>query len=130
MFLYPLTFCFYQKGAAIMDCIFCKIVSGEIPSAKVYEDDRILCYKDINPQAPVHVIVIPKEHITGAAAITDQNAEIVAYIFSKIPGIAKTLGIFDSGFRVITNSGADACQSVPHLHFHVLGGKKLADKMA
>jgi histidine triad (HIT) family protein len=113
-----------------MDCLFCKIVAGEIPSTKVYEDDKILAYKDIAPQAPVHVLVIPKEHISGAAAITAENAEIVSYIFAKIPEIAKTLGVYESGFRIVTNSGADACQSVFHLHFHILGGKQLSGVMA
>jgi histidine triad (HIT) family protein len=113
-----------------MDCIFCKIIAGEIPSAKVYEDDKILAYKDINPQAPVHLLVIPKEHISGMSAITPENAEIVAYIFAKIPEIAKTAGILESGFRVVSNCGKDACQTVFHLHFHILGGKQMSGEMA
>jgi histidine triad (HIT) family protein len=113
-----------------MDCIFCKIIEGEIPSTKVYEDDKILAYKDINPQAPVHLLVIPKEHISGMSAITAENASIVAYIFSKIPEIAKTAGILESGFRVVSNCGKDACQTVFHLHFHILGGKQLSGEMA
>jgi histidine triad (HIT) family protein len=114
----------------IMDCIFCKIISGEIPSTKVFEDDKILAYKDINPQAPVHLLVIPKEHISGMSAITTENADIVAYIFAKIPEIAKDAGIADSGFRVVSNCGKDACQTVFHLHFHILGGKQMSGEMA
>lgn len=111
------------------DCIFCKIIKGDIPSSKVYEDDKILCFKDIAPMAPVHLLVIPKEHIQSAEFITDDNADVVAYIFSKIPVIAKQVGISESGYRVITNHGKDARQSVPHLHFHILAGKELPDNM-
>ena len=111
------------------DCIFCKIIKGDIPSSKVYEDDKILCFKDIAPMAPVHLLVIPKEHIQSADFITDDNAGVVAYIFSKIPVIAKQVGISESGYRVITNHGKDARQSVPHLHFHILAGKELPDNM-
>ncbi len=111
------------------DCIFCKIIKGDIPSSKVYEDDKILCFKDIAPMAPVHLLVIPKEHIQSADFITDDNADVVAYIFSKIPVIAKQVGISESGYRVITNHGKDARQSVPHLHFHILAGKELPDNM-
>ena len=112
-----------------MDCIFCMIVDGKIPSSKVYEDEKILAFNDINPQAPVHIIVIPKARIESADGINDTNAEVVAHIFSKIPTIAKDAGLVN-GYRVITNCGADACQSVKHLHFHILGGAQLADKMA
>ena len=108
-----------------MDCIFCKIAAGEIPSNKVYEDEQIVAFYDIEPKAPVHVLVIPKQHITGAAAITEDNAAVVAHVFATIPQIAKTLGITD--FRVVTNNGADAGQTVHHLHFHILGGGKLGD---
>ena len=111
------------------DCIFCKIIKGDIPSSKVYEDDKILCFKDIAPMAPVHLLVIPKEHIQSAEFITDDNADVVAYIFSKIPVIAKQVGISESGYRVIKNHGKDARQSVPHLHFHILAGKELPDNM-
>ena len=111
------------------DCIFCKIIKGDIPSSKIYEDDKILCFKDIAPMAPVHLLVIPKEHIQSAEFITDDNADVVAYIFSKIPVIAKQVGISESGYRVITNHGKDARQSVPHLHFHILAGKELPDNM-
>jgi histidine triad (HIT) family protein len=112
-----------------MDCLFCKIVAGQIPSTKVYEDDKIVAFKDIEPQAPVHVLVIPKEHIAGMAAVTEKNAEILATMLIKIPEIAKSLGIFESGFRVVSNSGEDARQTVPHLHFHILGGTRLSGKM-
>ena len=111
------------------NCLFCKIASGDIPSSQVYEDEKILAFRDINPQAPVHVLVIPKTHIAGADDITAENSGIVSYIFEKIPAIAKSAGI-TNGYRIISNCGPDACQSVPHLHFHILGGAQLADKMA
>ena len=112
-----------------MDCIFCMIKDGKIPSAKVYEDDSIYAFKDINPQAPVHVLVVPKAHIASVDAINAENAGVVAHIFSKIPEIAKSLGL-SGGYRVISNVGEDGCQSVKHLHFHVVGGKKLSETMA
>ena len=112
-----------------MDCIFCMIIDGKIPSSKVYEDDKILAFNDINPQAPVHIIVIPKAHIESANAVNEGNAGVVAHIFACIPEIAKKAGL-ENGYRVITNCGPDACQSVKHLHFHVIGGAQLADKMA
>lgn len=106
-----------------MDCLFCKIVAGEIPSAKVYEDDLILAFKDIAPAAPVHVLFIPKNHLAGVRDITADNADVVAHIFSVIPQVAKELGITD--YRVVSNNGPDACQSVQHLHFHLLGGTQM-----
>ncbi len=112
-----------------MDCIFCKIANGDIPSNKVYEDDHILAFYDIAPQAPVHVLVIPKVHIASADEIDGENLDIVARIFSSIPVIAKKAGL-TNGYRVITNVGEDGCQSVKHLHFHILGGKKLPEEMA
>jgi histidine triad (HIT) family protein len=112
-----------------MDCIFCGIISGEIPSKIVYEDDDILAFYDIKLQAPVHVLVIPKKHISGMDEITSENAEILSKIFVKIPEIAKKIGIDKSGFRVVSNCGEDACQTVKHLHFHILGGTKLSEKM-
>lgn len=111
------------------NCLFCKIAAGEIPSAKLYEDDRILAFRDIQPQAPVHVLVIPKAHLASVNEISQINSGIVAYIFENIPKIAKLAGL-SNGYRVISNCGDDACQSVQHLHFHILGGKKLADRMA
>ena len=111
-----------------MDCIFCAIIKGEIPSKKVYEDEVCYAFADINPQAPTHVLVVPKCHITSADEINSENKEIVAHIFSKIPEIAKAEGL-SSGYRIITNVGEDGCQSVKHIHFHVLGGKKLSENM-
>ena len=106
-----------------MDCIFCKIASGEIPSNKVYEDDQILAFKDLNPQAPVHVLVIPKHHIRWAYDITPENSAVVAHIFEKLPKIAKLCGV-EGGFRLVNNCGEDAGQSVPHLHFHLMAGRE------
>ena len=105
------------------------IKDGVIPSSKVYEDESIFAFNDINPQAPVHVLVIPKEHICCADAINEDNSAVVARIFEKIPEIAKKAGI-TNGYRVVTNCGEDGCQSVKHLHFHILGGKKLSENMA
>ncbi len=111
-----------------MDCIFCKIVAGDIPSTKVYEDESILAFRDINPEAPVHVIVIPKEHISSANEITEVNSPVVAHIFETIPKIAAAENLSD-GYRIITNIGENGGQSVHHLHFHLLGGKKLTLKL-
>ena len=108
-----------------MDCLFCKIVSGDIPSTKVYEDDKVLAFKDINPLAPVHILVIPKEHIDSVAAVTVENSAVIAHIFEVIAKIAKEQGIDKDGFRVVSNCGENGCQSVKHLHFHILGGRKL-----
>lgn len=110
-------------------CIFCKIISGEIPSSKVYEDDKIYAFRDVNPQAPVHVLVIPKEHIESANDIDASNSEIIGAIFEKIPEIARICGL-TGGYRIISNCGEDACQTVKHLHFHIVGGKKLPESMA
>ena len=110
-------------------CIFCEIIAGNIPSAKVYEDEQVYAFRDINPQAPVHVLVVPKQHIPSADAINADNAAVVASIFAAIPKIAAQEGL-TNGYRVITNCGEDGCQSVQHLHFHLLGGKKLSEEMA
>ncbi len=112
-----------------MDCLFCKIISGDIPSSKVYEDENIYAFYDINPQAPVHVLVIPKQHICCIDKISEENSAVVAKIFEKIPEIAKSCGI-TNGYRVVSNCGDDACQTVKHLHFHILGGRKLGETMA
>jgi len=112
-----------------MDCLFCKIIAGDIPSQKVYEDEYMYAFKDINPQAPVHVLVIPKTHIPSLDGISAENSGIVAKIFEKIPHIAKELGL-ENGYRLISNCGDDACQSVKHLHFHIIGGAKLSEQMA
>ena len=106
------------------DCLFCKIINGEIPSKKLYEDEKILAFYDISPIAPVHFLVIPKQHIASVDAIDADNSAIVAYIFQKLGELAKLAGI-DNGYRVISNCGADAGQTVQHLHFHVLGGKEM-----
>ena len=112
-----------------MDCLFCKIVAGEIPSNKVYEDDTILAFRDIQPQAPTHILVIPKTHISGVDGVTAENSGVVAHIFATIPQIAKAEGLVN-GYRVVSNCGHDAGQTVPHLHFHILGGKALSLEMA
>ena len=112
-----------------MDCIFCKIIAGEIPSAKVYENEYVYAFKDINPMAPVHVLVVPKEHICCADAVNTDNSVYVAKIFEAIPEIAKEMGL-TNGYRIINNCGEDGCQSVKHLHFHILGGKKLPETLA
>lgn len=111
-----------------MDCLFCKIIAGEIPSAKVYEDEHVYAFRDINPQAPIHVLIVPKEHIAAADEITAANSTAVAAVFAAIPKIAAAEGL-SNGYRVITNVGEDGCQSVRHLHFHLLGGRKLPESM-
>lgn len=111
-----------------MDCLFCKIINGEIPSAKVYEDEYVYAFRDIAPQAPVHVLVIPKVHIASADAVTADNSVYVSKVFEAIPKIAAAEKLAN-GYRVITNIGSDGCQSVKHLHFHLLGGKQLSEKM-
>ena len=105
-------------------CIFCKIVAGEIPSSKVYEDDKILAFNDIEPQAPVHIIIIPKEHIPSANAINESNADVIAHIFKVIPEIAKEAGIAENGYRIVNNCGKDGGQTVEHIHFHLTGGRE------
>jgi len=109
-----------------MDCIFCKIVEGSIPSRKVYEDDEVLAFHDIQPQAPVHLLVIPKKHITSLAAASQEDAQLLGRVMLACQRVAKEAGIEDSGYRVVTNIGADAGQVVFHIHLHVLGGAKLA----
>ena len=109
-------------------CVFCEIINGNIPSTKVYEDDMMVAFKDLNPVAPVHFLCVPKEHIESANALNADNADIVAYIFTKIPEIAKTLGL-EKGYRVVNNCGPDAGQTVFHIHFHLMGGDVLG-KMA
>ena len=111
------------------NCLFCKIINGEIPSSKVYEDDKCYAFKDINPQAPVHILVVPKAHIASVDEITADNSIYVAKIFEVIPEIAKNAGL-TNGYRVVSNCGDDACQTVKHLHFHIIGGRQLAGEMA
>ena len=110
------------------DCIFCKIAAGEIPSACLYEDESVFAFRDINPQAPVHFLVIPKSHIGSVAELTAENSAVVSKCFEVIAKVAAQEGL-ESGYRVISNCGADAGQTVPHLHFHVLGGKPLGEKI-
>lgn len=108
-----------------MDCLFCKIIAGEIPSQKVYEDDRVYAFADIDPQAPVHVLLVPKVHIASTDEITEANSSLAAHIFQVVPRLAARLGL-TNGYRVVANCGADGQQSVAHLHFHLLGGRQLA----
>ena len=110
------------------DCLFCKIIAGEIPSTKVYEDEFVYAFRDINPQAPVHVIIVPKQHVCCAQCVTAENSALVARIFEAIPAIAKQEGL-DNGYRIINNCGEDGGQTVMHLHFHLLGGTKLGEKI-
>ncbi|MDO5000562.1 MAG: histidine triad nucleotide-binding protein [Bacteroidales bacterium] len=110
------------------NCLFCKIIAGEIPSTKVYEDDAVFAFRDINPQAPVHILVVPKQHICCADAVDASNSACVARCFEAIAKIAKAEGL-ENGYRVINNCGADGGQTVMHLHFHILGGVKFSDKM-
>ena len=110
------------------NCLFCKIITGEIPSTKVFEDNFCYAFRDINPQAPTHILVVPKAHITSAADISAINDALVGHIFSKIAEIAKEEGL-ENGFRVVSNVGADGGQTVNHLHFHLLGGKPLSGSM-
>ena len=111
------------------NCLFCKIIHGEIPSAKVYENDDVFAFKDINPQAPFHVLVVPKKHVASVAEIDQLDNDEIAACLHAVKEIASEAGL-SGGFRVISNCGPDACQSVPHLHFHILGGRQMADQMA
>ena len=107
------------------DCVFCKIIKGEIPSKKVYEDDDVLAFYDINPIAKVHVLVIPKMHIQSLLELKEENKDLLFHIFEKINEVSKIVGVDKTGFRVISNVGEDSGQAVKHLHFHILGGEKL-----
>lgn len=111
-----------------MDCLFCKIIAGEIPSTKVYENEYVFAFKDINPQTPVHILVVPKAHMASADEVNGDNSVYVAKIFEAIPAIAREAGL-TNGYRVITNCGEDACQTVKHLHFHIMGGRPLPENM-
>ena len=110
------------------DCVFCKIIAGEIPSNRIYEDDSVIAFRDINPQAPVHFLVVPREHIVSSADINESNSGIVAHCFEVIAKLAVQEGL-EKGFRVINNCGADGGQTVPHIHFHVLAGQTMGEKM-
>jgi histidine triad (HIT) family protein len=108
-----------------MDCLFCKIVNNEIPSTKIYEDEKVLAFYDIDPKAPTHFLVIPKQHISCASEIDSSNSDIIAHIFEVIAKIVAQLRL-DGGYRVVTNCGVDGGQTVGHLHFHILAGRALA----
>ena len=112
-----------------MDCLFCKIVAGEIPSNKVYEDEYCYAFLDIAPQAPVHCLVVPKVHIASVDEICEDNLEVASHLLKAVPRIAKLLGLGE-GYRIVSNVGENGCQSVKHLHIHILGGKKLSENMA
>ena len=109
------------------NCLFCRIIKGEIPSAKVYEDDRVFAFRDINPQAPVHVLIVPKKHM---ANVLECDGETAAALTAAVGEIARQEGVAESGFRIISNCGHDGAQSVNHLHVHLLGGKALPERMA
>ncbi|MGB4439359.1 MAG: histidine triad nucleotide-binding protein [Sedimentibacter sp.] len=113
-----------------MSCIFCKIANKEIPSQFLFENENLVAFRDLNPQAPVHILVVPKMHISSINEITNENSHIVAEIFEAINKIAEQEGIKESGYRVISNCGEDGCQSVQHLHFHIVGGKKLSETLS
>ncbi len=112
------------------NCLFCSIIAGTIPSTKVYEDDLTYAFRDIHPMARTHVLVVPKTHVASVRDTADVPAEVLAACLRSCAKVAELEGIADSGFRVVSNSGSDACQSVPHLHFHVLGGQQLSEHMA
>ena len=108
------------------DCIFCKIAAGEVPSQKVYEDDSVIAFKDLSPKAPVHVLIVPKKHIQSVAHFQAEDKELAAHIFvDVVPKLAVELGVADAGFRLVINTGDDGGQTVPHLHVHLLGGRKM-----
>ena len=113
-----------------MDCIFCKIANGIIPSNKVYEDNDMLAFHDINPQAPVHMLVLPKKHVASVAATTDEDQALLGHMMRVAAKMAEERGIAESGYRLIVNTGRDGAQTVMHLHLHVLGGKALTEQMA
>ena len=108
------------------DCLFCKIINSEIPSSKVYEDDRVYAFNDIDPQAPVHFLVVPKEHIQSANELTDANADIISHIFKVVKTLAEEMGFAKDGYRIVNNCGEGGGQTVGHIHFHVLAGRNLA----
>ena len=107
------------------ECLFCMLIEGRIPSNRVYEDDKILCFHDVDPQAPVHVLIVPKKHIGSMNELQEEDAELISYLMLKVKDIAAELGL-DNGYRVVINCGEDGLQTVPHLHLHVLGKRKLA----
>ncbi len=112
-----------------MDCIFCKIVAGDIPSDILYRDDKVVAFRDINPLSPVHVLIIPVEHIASLSDITEEKAALVAQMVSVANRLASSEGIAESGYRVVINCGEQGGQLVPHLHMHLMGGRKLSDQL-
>lgn len=111
------------------DCVFCKIIKGEIPSEKVYEDEEVIAFKDIQPAAPIHILVIPKKHIETLLDVREEDSHLIAHIYQVINKIAKDMEIDKEGFRVIANCGKDSGQEVMHIHFHLLAGRKLGAKI-
>lgn len=111
------------------NCLFCKIIKGDLPSSKVYEDEKVLAFKDINPAAPIHILLIPKKHISSLADVKEEDGELISYMHKMVNVIAKQEGFDKNGYRLIVNCGKDAGQEVMHLHFHILSGKKLGDKI-
>lgn len=111
------------------DCVFCKIIKGEVPSEKVYEDEEVLAFKDIDPAAPIHILVIPKKHIATLLDVKKEESYLISHIYEVINNIAQDLGIEKDGFRVIVNCGKDSGQEVMHIHFHMLAGRKLGAKI-
>lgn len=107
------------------DCLFCKIVAGDIPSTKVYEDDKVYAFNDIEPQTPTHIIIVPKMHISSSNELTDDNAEVIGHIFTVAAKIAKEKGFAEKGWRIVNNCGEDGGQTVGHIHFHLLAGRNL-----
>ena len=114
-----------KGGENMENCIFCSIIEGKIPCKKVYEDDKVLAFEDINPEAPIHILIIPKEHISSINEIEENNEVLLGHVFSVAKKIAKDLGVVESGYRIVTNCGTDAGQTVQHIHFHLLGGRSL-----
>mgnify|MGYP001085960508 CR=1 FL=1 len=114
-----------RGGEKVTDCIFCKIINGEIPSDIIYEDDKVIAFKDVNPQAPIHFLVIPKEHIISMNHIDEGNLELIGHIFLVIKELAEQLDIHEEGYRIVNNCGEFGGQTVSHIHFHVLAGRKL-----
>ena len=114
-----------MKGGEIMSCIFCKIVDGELPSKKLYEDDKVLAFHDISPEAPIHFLVIPKEHIQSVNELNEKNADIISHIFLVINKLVRELNISETGYRIVNHCGKDGGQTVDHIHFHVLGQRDL-----
>jgi len=111
------------------NCLFCKIIDGTIPSTKVYEDDLVYAFRDIAPQAPVHVLLVPKKHISGWSDVKGESDKLLAHLMRTAAVIAEQEGL-SNGYRIISNCGADACQTVPHLHLHILGGQKMTERMS